>query len=209
MGNGAQAIHDGAFVWAGGNNIIFHSFIANRAQFYAVNGFSIDYFSQRPDGGGDKWVLLGAETQSAGRCIDTYTGGYLSSSGVWQSASDRNRKTGFTAVNPRAVLDQLAALPVRQWHYTNETASVKHLGPTAQDFQAAFGLGTDDQSIGMVDADGVALAAIQGLNEKVEVRSQRSEDRIQKLETENVELKKELANLKGLVEKLGQPRKEY
>ena len=65
----------------------------------------------------------------------------------------------------------------------------------AQDFHAAFGIGPDDKHIATVDADGVALAAIQGLNEKVEVRSQRSEDRIQKLEAENAELKARLEKL--------------
>jgi hypothetical protein len=42
---------------------------------------------------------------------------------------------------------------------------VIHIGPTAQDFHAAFGLGSDDETIGTVDADGVALAAIQGLDQ--------------------------------------------
>jgi len=32
-----------------------------------------------------------------------------------------------------------------------------------QDFHAAFGLGQDDRYIGALDADGVALAAIQAL----------------------------------------------
>jgi len=35
---------------------------------------------------------------------------------------------------------------------------VLHLGPVAQDFHAAFGLGADDKHIATVDADGVALA---------------------------------------------------
>jgi hypothetical protein len=65
----------------------------------------------------------------------------------------------------------------------------------AQDFHAAFGLGTDERHIATVDADGVALAAIQGLNDKVEERSR-------KLESENAELKRELAELKALVGQL-------
>ena len=69
----------------------------------------------------------------------------------------------------------------------------------AQDFHAAFGLGTDDKHIATVDADGVALAAIQGLNEKTEVRSQKSEVRIQKLEAENAELKQRLEKLEQVV----------
>src|SRR5882724_12541806 len=79
-----------------------------------------------------------------------------------------------------AVLDKLAAMPVRQWRYTNEDTCVKHIGPVAQDFQSAFGLGTDDKTIGTLDADGVALAAIQGLNQKLDDRCQkadRSEER--------------------------------
>jgi hypothetical protein len=72
----------------------------------------------------------------------------------------------------------------------------------AQDFHAAFGLGESDRTITTVDADGVALAAIQGLNEKVEVRSQKGEVSIQKLEAENAELRRSLAELKELVGRL-------
>jgi peptidoglycan hydrolase CwlO-like protein len=41
----------------------------------------------------------------------------------------------------------------------------------AQDFYAAFGTGADDKHIAVVDESGVALAAIQGLNQKVEEQS--------------------------------------
>jgi hypothetical protein len=69
------------------------------------------------------------------------------------------------------------------------------MGPMAQDFYTAFNVGLEDTGICTVDADGVALAAIQGLNAKVELSSQRSEDRIQRLETENTELKRRLEAL--------------
>ena len=69
------------------------------------------------------------------------------------------------------------------------------LEPMAQDSDAAFGLGADEKSITTVDADGVALAAIQGLNQKVEERSRR-------LEAENAELRRELAEIKRLLAKL-------
>ena len=58
-------------------------------------------------------------------------------------------------------------MAVQTWAYT-KSAGVRHLGPVAQDFKAAFGLGSSDKHIATVDADGVALAAIQGLNQKVE-----------------------------------------
>jgi len=93
-------------------------------------------------------------------------------------------------------------MPVRQWRYTNEDACVKHIGPVAQDFQATFGLGTDDKSIGTVDADGVALAAIQGLNQKLEERCQKADSRVENLEAENAELKRQLGEIKELVQSL-------
>lgn len=69
----------------------------------------------------------------------------------------------------------------------------------AQDFHAAFGLGSDDKGISTVDADGVALAAIQGLNSKVEVSSQKAQGSIQKLQEENAELKLRLEKLERLM----------
>ena len=116
--------------------------------------------------------------------------------------SDRNAKENIQPVDAGAVLEKVAALPIREWNYRTDAARSRHLGPMAQDFHAAFRLGTDDKHIATVDADGVALAAIQGLNQKVEDRSQRSEARMQKLEAENAELIRELADLKRLVDKL-------
>jgi hypothetical protein len=97
------------------------------------------------------------------------------------------------------VLAKLAALPITTWAYTN-APSVRHLGPVAQDFAAAFGLGDNDKHIATVDADGVALAAIQGLNEIV--RGQRRElqakaDQIDALEKRLAALERLAATLAG------------
>ncbi len=78
--------------------------------------------------------------------------------------SDRNAKEGFTPVDGREVLAKVVALPVTSWRFRGDPAAVRHLGPVAQDFRAAFGLGYNETTIATVDADGVALAAIQGLN---------------------------------------------
>jgi len=83
--------------------------------------------------------------------------------------SDRNAKEAFQPVNAREVLDKVAALPISEWQYKTQS-DVRHIGPMAQDFRAAFALGIDDTHITSVDADGVALAAIKGLNEKLEER---------------------------------------
>jgi len=119
--------------------------------------------------------------------------------------SDRNAKENFKPVDNQTVLARLAALPVTQWNYKTDSKGVQHIGPMAQDFQAAFGLdGTDDKHISVVDEGGVALAAIQGLNEKVEGRNQSSEARLQRLEAQNEELNRQLDELKALVKLLAQ-----
>ena len=115
--------------------------------------------------------------------------------------SDRNAKADFAAVNAQEVLDKVAALPLQSWSYTNRPG-VKHVGPMAQDFRAAFGLGEDDKHIATVDADGVALAAIQGLNQKVEEREASLRSELKRRAAENAELKQELAEIKSLLEKL-------
>jgi hypothetical protein len=99
-------------------------------------------------------------------------------------ASDRTLKEAFEAIDPRAVLAAVATLPIERWSYRGETA--RHLGPMAQDFAAAFGLGPDDRHIFPLDAAGVALAALQGLHGLVQVQGAQLE-----------RLARELAALRG------------
>ncbi len=98
--------------------------------------------------------------------------------------SDRSLKDGFAPVDSRAVLAAVAALPIERWSYQGE--AVRHLGPMAQDFAAAFGLGADDRHIFPLDAAGVALAALQGLHSLVQTQTARLEA-----------LERELAALRG------------
>jgi hypothetical protein len=77
--------------------------------------------------------------------------------------SDRNLKRDFAAVDAAAVLKKVIGMPITTWSYTFEDPSVRHIGPMAQDFKAAFEVGATDKAIFKVDADGVALAAIQAL----------------------------------------------
>jgi Chaperone of endosialidase len=87
--------------------------------------------------------------------------------------SDRNVKERFETVDPRVILAAVATLPIERWSYKGE--AVRHLGPMAQDFAAAFGLGADDRHIFPLDAAGVALAAIQGLQALVRTQATRLE----------------------------------
>jgi hypothetical protein len=113
----------------------------------------------------------------------------------WVNASDRNLKQNFAPVNPAEVLAKVVALPVQSWDYKAQPGD-KHIGPVAQDFHAAFGLnGDDDKHIATVDESGVALAAIQGLNERLNEK----DAEYQKLQAQNESLEKRLADLEQLV----------
>ena len=65
------------------------------------------------------------------------------------------------------LIQLLARLPVSTWRYEWEPESVRHLGPMAQDFAAAFGLGSDDRRIETADAIGVLIVAVQALEKRV------------------------------------------
>ena len=105
--------------------------------------------------------------------------------------SDRNLKENLKPVDSREVLEKVAALPISRWNFKEDTTT-PHVGPMAQDFHAAFGLGESDRAIGSVDADGVALAAIQGLNQKLT-------DELKRRDVENASLKQRLENLERLM----------
>jgi hypothetical protein len=121
--------------------------------------------------------------------------------------SDRTKKAGFAPVDVEAVLAKVAALPLTTWHYTNDAAATPHLGPMAQDFHAAFGLGGDDKTITTVDADGVALAAIQGLHHRTTALAAENaviREELARQQTANADLRDELGELRSLVRQLQQ-----
>jgi hypothetical protein len=110
--------------------------------------------------------------------------------------SDRNAKAGFTPVSDDEVLSGLMTLPVTRWHYRFEPPEVQHIGPMAQDFKAAFGVGTDDKHIFQIDADGVSFAAIQALGRRIEALSLAQDS----LERDNAELRLRVKYLEREVE---------
>jgi hypothetical protein len=94
--------------------------------------------------------------------------GDLDVTGVFSNSSDKDMKTAIESVDPRQILQQVVDMPISTWRFKKEDDSIRHLGPMAQDFMSAFDLGRDERRIASVDADGVSLAAIQGLNAKLE-----------------------------------------
>jgi hypothetical protein len=91
------------------------------------------------------------------------------------------------------VLERLTSIPITTWSYMDEGPEVRHMGPMAQDFRAAFGLGTSDRRIEGVDANGVSMAAIQALHRS-----------IQKLSDEERALRQENKSLRRALDELGE-----
>ena len=138
----ASAVQNGTFVWSDGSN--GDATLASTAPYQ---------FLARAAGGYTFW------TNAAATVGATLAPG----SGTWASASDRSLKIDVARVNDAAVLDKVSRLPIERWSYKSERG-VRHVGPMAQDFYAAFGVGPDDKHITSIDEDGVALAAIKGLH---------------------------------------------
>ncbi len=89
-----------------------------------------------------------------------------SGSGSWSSLSDAGMKENFRELDGETVLESIARMSIREWNYISQDAAIRHVGPTAQDFHAAFGLGEDPTRISTVDAAGIALLAIQALERR-------------------------------------------
>jgi len=182
---GRRAVADGqgSFVWGDSNNFDLHAWGANQFVVRATGGF---------------WMISGIDASGL-----TTSGARLpAGSGSWGQLCDRNAKANCAPVHPRAVLEKVAALPISTWNYIAQDPSIRHVGPMAQDFYAAFGLGEDDKHIATVDADGVALAAIQGLHEILREK----DAEIAEIKKQNAELQERLSALENLVQKVSKGR---
>ena len=129
--------------------------------------------------------VLSLRPNDATNLLMMSNGARLTQGGAWTNASDRNVKANFNPIDARTILQRVIDLPIETWNYQAEETGVRHIGPMAQDFYAAFGVGSDDKSISTIDADGVSLAAIQGLYQIVQEKDARItalEARLQRLE---------------------------
>jgi trimeric autotransporter adhesin len=143
-GNRAKAYHDYTFVWGGD---------PNNDTVSQANG---DFVVYAPGG-----IRLYAGALGAGGCT------MVNGASGWNCASDRALKQDIIAVDAKDMLNRVLALPVSNWRF-KAAPEAMHVGPMAQDFMAAFHLGTDDKTISAMDEGGVALAAIQGLAQIVQ-----------------------------------------
>jgi hypothetical protein len=134
------------------------------------------------------------------------TGLRLAPSGSqWLGVSDVNTKENFREIPGEDVLDKIARMPVREWGYKAQDASIRHMGPTAQDFHAAFGLGEDPLRIGTMDADGVALAGVKALESRTRNWSEERSAlvaELDRLKAENATLGARLAAIEEVLARL-------
>ena len=172
----AQATNNGAFVWSDASGYPFTSTTTNE-------------FSARATGG-VRFVTAVDDSGNPAAGVSLAGGG-----GSWSSLSDRNAKNNFAPLNSQTVLARVASLPMSTWSYKTEPG-VRHVGPMAQDFYAAFGVGEDNRHITEVDEGGVALAAIQGLNQKLNEK-----------DAEIQQLQQSIAQLKAMVNELAAQQK--
>jgi len=172
-GTDASAANTGAFVWSDTSGVAF-----------GLNFPSIadNEFAARATGGVRFVTAFNGITGAPTAGVSLAAGG-----GSWSSISDRNAKANFAPVDGRKILKQLATIPIETWNYKSQQTSVRHMGPMAQDFHAAFKVGEDDKHITTIDADGVALATIQGLYQMLQAKDAQIAQlsaRLEKLERE-------------------------
>lgn len=117
--------------------------------------------------------------------------GNLFLSGSVNPSSSREIKHGFSPVDGGDLLEKLERLPITSWQYLADTSGARHIGPVAEDFYSAFGVGVDAQHISVGDASGIALAAVQEIHRRDQAK-----------EAEIAELKARVAELEALVQRL-------
>lgn len=175
----------GSFVFADRSTVdTLRAGVNHSANWRVAGGFRIFTSSNLSTG---LTIQSGASVSNWGQSnavISTSTGALLTTAGVWTNSSDVNRKYAFEDISGEELLIKLRNVPIQEWSYKSDNNNLRHIGPMAQDFRKAFGLGNDDVTIGTIDADGVALACIQALESRT--ISQKTE--IEKLKLQNEQL---------------------
>lgn len=209
-GWGAKAFGTGTFVWSDpGIKGIYNALGDNTFNVYCSDQLNMQGGTSQfgmssslgirldtPTGGID--VLADGSVYVTTQKSPTVTGVYIAAGGSgWNSASDRNVKENFTDIDSRDVLEKVAQMPISMWNYKTQKKEIRHIGPMAQDFHAAFAVGEDNKHINNLDEEGVALAAIQGLNEKLEAENAELNRKNQLLEKRLDALEKMILNQKS------------
>ncbi|MDR3647001.1 MAG: tail fiber domain-containing protein [Candidatus Babeliales bacterium] len=170
-GRRATAGFTGSFVWADSINTPFADTAINQFNIRATGGTNI--YSNA--------ALSAGVTLAPG-------------ASAWVAVCDQNKKENFVDVDQIEVLNKLVSIPLKSWNYKAQDASIRHIGPMAQDFNPTFGFNETPLGISTLDFDGVALASIQGLYKLYE-----------QSKVEINELKNEVNELKQIIQKITNP----
>jgi hypothetical protein len=135
------------------------------------------------EGGGNACIPVGQPCSGTDRCCAPAV---ICAGTCMTGVSDRNMKRDFAPVNDDEVLKAVDALPITRWSYKDDGTKARHIGPMAQDFMSTFHVGSNDKTILQVDGDGVSLAAIKALSQ-----------RLKDLETRNESLEAQVSDLRA------------
>lgn len=163
-GRQAEAAARGAFVWADATEGAVRSSVENEFKTQSTGG-AVFYTSPDLSTG----VAVGA------------------GEGTWSSISARSAKRNVSPVDSQSVLEAVERIDVSRWEYDTDSDAT-HMGPMAGEFHDAFGLGRDAEHIDGVDADGVALAAIQELSQQLDQKDERIEELESELATKDAQI---------------------
>ena len=133
----------------------------------------------------------------------------------WSNTSSRAAKRNIDPVDSQQVLDGVEDLEVATWEYKDDGdgTGTTHIGPMAEEFHDILDddVGSSDDHINSINADGILFAAVQGLAERLNEETDRlaeendqlretldaKDSRIDELETENDELRSRIADIEA------------
>jgi len=169
LGNTVEAKHLGAMVLGDGQTGLRESTFDNSLSAFFNGGY---FFHTAGDITGSTGVSINA-------------GG-----GAWNTMSDKNKKENFKTVDKQEILDKLVAMPVDSWNYKTQNKNITHIGPYAQDFNKAYGLGDGKLSISTIDSNGIALVSVQALAERNKILNQKNKELEHKMNSLEARLSK-------------------
>lgn len=176
--------HTGAMLFADYDASAWYDFDSAAAREFAV----------RARGGVRFVTALSSGNPSAG--VIVAAGG-----SSWSSLSDSSAKENITQVDGEEVLAKIALMTIPEWNYKTQDDHIRHLGPMAQEFYSAFGLGEDNKHINTIDIDGINMLAIQALatrTQELAAKTNKITEHEQQIET----LQAQVNNLNILMESI-------
>lgn len=136
--------------------------------------------------------FLISHQQTAGVQMRLRPNGNLEIAGTLTEGSSRDIKDNVAVVDSSTVLAKLDELEISEWNYAGDD-EIRHIGPMAEEFYGAFGLGPNAKHIAPKDLAGIALAAAKALN--AETKQLRMEN--EALNAENREFRMRLERIEA------------